>query len=229
MSRFLAALACAALVGALFLALAARPSLARSSACATTGYGYAGMVDRNAAHGVAATIATTSLPRVQSGHAAAWVGVGGVGAGPRGRSEWLQAGIAAFPGRAPRIYYELVRPGEKRRYVDLGRAEVGRSYRVAVYELPHSPERWVVTVDGREAAAAVHLPGSHGTWRGVATSETWVAGGRACNLYGFRVGDVETAQAPGAWAPLEQRTLLRNAGSRLTLEGPAGFRATALA
>ena len=32
-----------------------------------------------------------------AGHAAAWIGVGGPGAGPKGETMWLQAGLAALP------------------------------------------------------------------------------------------------------------------------------------
>ncbi len=90
------------------------------------GYSYAGYASRDGVSGVAARIRALRMPSVQSGHAAGWVGVGGIHEGPGGASEWLQAGIAAFPGAGLRLYVESVSRGDGRRFVDLGRAVVGR-------------------------------------------------------------------------------------------------------
>jgi cell division septation protein DedD len=46
----------------------------------------------------------------------------------------------------------------------------------------------------------VYLPGSHGTWRGVATAESWGGGMRVCNKYAYRFRRVAVARnAGGSW------------------------------
>ena len=54
-----------------------------------------------------------------SGHAAAWIGVGGPDAGPNGEDEWLQVGIAALPGMEPQLYAEVTRPGAESEFLSL--------------------------------------------------------------------------------------------------------------
>ena len=168
----------------------ARPSAA-PAACARTGYSYSGYASRRPVGVVAATISAIAPPRVASGHAAAWVGVG-----DRRSHRWLQAGLASFRGTSLRLYYELALPGVPRRYVELDRAVVvGQRFRVAVVET--SPGLWHVEVDGRAVTTPVALPG---TWRGIATAESWSAAAQPCNRYGYRFGDVVGAGAPTQFA-----------------------------
>src|SRR5918911_3432257 len=99
------ALACSA------VAANAGPSSAMA-ACART-YSYAGYDSPWYAHGVAATITSLESPIVNVGHVAAWVGVGGVGAGLHGEDEWLQVGVAGFEAAnnaGNELYYEYVLP-----------------------------------------------------------------------------------------------------------------------
>jgi hypothetical protein len=77
-------------------------------------------------NGVAATISAPALPVVSTGHAAAWVGVGGIHEGPGNANEWLQAGIAAFPPVGLRVYVEEVSRGEARRFRRPRAGRVGR-------------------------------------------------------------------------------------------------------
>ncbi|TML40167.1 MAG: hypothetical protein E6G25_06055, partial [Actinobacteria bacterium] len=94
--RAVAAAAFAAAASSIVAPSLASPSQATVGPC-RHGYAYAGYAGRDGADGVAATISATAPSSVPTGHAAAWVGVGGIHAGPDGASEWLQAGIAAFP------------------------------------------------------------------------------------------------------------------------------------
>src|SRR5207248_1572319 len=131
--RAVAAAASVAVVSLVVAPSLASPSQAGVRPC-TPGYTYAGYAGREGVNGVAATISAPALPAVWSGHAAAWVGVGGIGQGANGASEWLQAGIAAFPRVGLRLYVEEVSRGHARRFADLGPALVGRPYRVRVVE-----------------------------------------------------------------------------------------------
>src|SRR5437660_10841897 len=85
-----------ALAGAISALALPTPAWAGGS-CTPTSYSYAGLTSLQPAFGVAATLEAASLPLVSAGHVAAWVGVGGVDAGPRGENEWIQVGLHAFP------------------------------------------------------------------------------------------------------------------------------------
>ena len=214
----------AAAAAACLAALAGWPQIARSgeAACEHDGYRYAGIVSRARVGGVAATLSAVSTPRVQSGHAAAWVGVGGVGAGPRGETEWIQAGIAAFRGTGLRLYSEIVRPGERRRFTDLGAVRTGERVRVAVVELGRG--RWQVLVEGERVGRPASLPGSSGRWRGVVTSESWVAPRRSCNRSAYRFEQVAIRTRSFGWTAPMARFRLEDAGHHL-VEAPGGFSA----
>jgi hypothetical protein len=163
----------------------ASPSGGTGQPCAR-GYGYAGYASTHGVEGVAATITALRQPQVASGHAAAWVGVGGIRAGRGGASEWLQAGIAAFPHLGLRLYVESV--SRERRFIDLGHAVAGRRYRVRVAEVRQ--DLWQATIDGRAVGEPAELPTAHGSWRAVATAETWTAGRAVCNSYAYRFESV---------------------------------------
>ena len=194
------AVAAAASVAVASLVAAPAPASPGASARACVhGYSYAGYAGRDGSAGVAATITALTRPSVATGHAAAWVGVGGVHAGPGGASEWLQAGLAAFPGIGLRVYVEAVSRGESRRFLDLGPAVVGRRYRVRVREAGAGV--WRAFVDGRAVGRPAYLPTASGAWRPIATAESWAAGRAACNRYAYRFDAVAALQGKG-WARL---------------------------
>ena len=90
----------------------ATPSRATGAeVCGNPGYSYAGYQHRGRAHGVRATLSAMARPYVASGHVAAWIGVGGPGAGPNGADEWIQVGLSAFSDGSSQLYYEVTRPG----------------------------------------------------------------------------------------------------------------------
>jgi hypothetical protein len=163
------------------------------------GYAYAGYAGRDGADGVAATISATATATVATGHAAAWIGVGGLRAGPGGASEWLQAGIAAFPRIGLRVYAEEVSRGEARRFHDLGPAALGRGYRVRVVETGR--DVWQAFVNGHVVGRPVYLPTAGGSWRPVATAESWASGHAPCNRYAYRFDAVSALQT-GRWGRL---------------------------
>jgi hypothetical protein len=154
-------------------------------ACGWPGYSYAGVTSTGAVTSVAATVTPLRQPDVESGHVAAWVGVGGYGAGPGGVDEWIQAGIAARAGDGQVLYVEWKRPGSKRRYVEVdATVTVGERHRLAVVEV--RDDVWRVFVDGRTVASAVRLRGSHDRLAAVATGESWDGGQPACNRFAYR-------------------------------------------
>jgi hypothetical protein len=183
----------------------ASPRSAADGGCAR-GYSYGGYASREGVQGVAAWIAAGRLPRVASGHAAAWVGVGGLHQARGGANAWLQAGIAAFPRSGLRLYVEEVSLGRPRSFVDLGPAALGRRYRVAVVET--GADVWQATLDGRPVGSPAYLPTGGGRWRGVVTAESWASGSASCNTYGYRFGDLSVLR--GAWrAPAATQLLGR--------------------
>jgi hypothetical protein len=182
----------------------ASPSQAGVRPC-TPGYSYGGYAGRDGVAGVAATISATALPAVWTGHVAAWIGVGGIHQGLHGASEWLQAGIAAFPRVGLHLYVEEVSRGEARRFVDLGPAVVGRRYRVRVVETGH--DLWRAFVDGRRVGESAYLPTAGGSWRPVATAESWAAGSSTCNRYTYRFDGVTALQSRVWRAPAELERL----------------------
>jgi hypothetical protein len=224
----------ASLVGAALAALAAAcASVAPASAgervgtCGPIGYSYAGLASREPAHGVAARITTLSQPNVRYGHVAAWVGVGGPGAGPNDEDEWLQVGVSAFPfpNRGPSLYYELTLPGKKPKYTTLNRdVRPGSSHDVAVLELADRPDYWRVWVSGSPMTPPIYLPASHGRFPPIATAESWNGGSTACNGYGFRFDGVKVAAPGGSWKPLlEAGMVLQDPGYRVKVLGRSSF------
>jgi hypothetical protein len=209
-----AAAAAVLTVAALFVA----PALVEASpqphlACAG-GYAYAGYATRGGVRGIAATIMAVERPRVANGHAAAWVGVGGIRAGRNGSTEWLQAGVAAFPRAGLRLYVEAVPRGRPRRLVDLGPARAGQRYRIRVVEV--GANVWQAVIDGAPVGPAAFLPPARGSWRGVVTSESWLPGRTTCNRYAYRfdrvaVRGTDWAQLRAA-APVGHAVALRGAG-----------------
>src|SRR5688500_5391288 len=89
---------CACLLAAFAAASAATDTRASGvRACGNeAGYGSAVLQSLRGGQGVRATFTAIARPYVESGHVAAWVGVGGPGEGPGGADEWLQVGMAGF-------------------------------------------------------------------------------------------------------------------------------------
>jgi hypothetical protein len=165
------------------------------------GYAYAGLQSKARAHGVQARITLLEAPVVASGHAAAWIGVGGPDAGPNGEDEWLQVGIAALPGMEPLLYAEVTRAGAEAEFLSLDEAaHVGETQTLAVLEMSKRPGWWRVWVGGRPATAPIRLPGSSGRWQPIATAESWNGGQQVCNRFAFRFERVGVAGwRGGSW------------------------------
>jgi len=209
----------------LLVAVVIATSAPAAFACAR-GYSYAGVYAPRKASGVAATLSTLAEPRVASGHVAAWVGIGGEGLGPKGTNEWLQVGVASFPGSAEsHLYYELARPGRRPEYRELATIAPGERVRVAVLELPFVRDTWIV-ISSKGVAGPFYLPGSHLAWAPIATSESWNAGG-ACNRYAYRFQGVQLQHRDGSWKPLRHGLKLQDPGLRLNRTRTSTFSASA--
>ncbi|MEN3313569.1 MAG: hypothetical protein V7645_2898 [Actinomycetota bacterium] len=223
----LRALAAALALGSISFAA---PSVAQA-ACGSSGYAYAGLGSSQRAYGVAAWVQAVAAPEVLSGHVAGWVGVGGPGAGPNGSDEWLQVGFSAFPGTSTSsLYYEVAQPHQAPQYheVALG-VPAGSIHKVAVVELASRRSWWRVFVDDRAVGEPVYLPGSHGAWRPMATTETWGAGSFVCNRFSYRFGSVSVATRPGGgWERLTSHYTFQDHGYRIRKLGAATFLAGAL-
>jgi hypothetical protein len=204
---------------------------AKATACGSSGYAYAGVGSSNRAYGVATQLQTVGIPEVLSGHVAGWVGVGGPGSGPNGTDEWLQVGFSAFPGNSlSSLYYEVARPNAAPQYHEIAAdLPAGTSRKVAVLELAGRRGWWRVFVDDRAVGEPVFLPGSHGAWRPLATTETWGAGSFVCNRFSYRFGSVAVATRPGGgWQRLVRHYTFQNHGYRIRRVTAATFLAGAL-
>jgi hypothetical protein len=195
-----------------------------SASCNATGYTYAGIESWESSHGVAATLTVVEQPTVVAGHVAAWIGVGGPGAAAGGADLWLQAGLSSRPGRAPHVYYELVRSGGPRRYREIGAGlRAGERRRVAVVEMTRRPTWWRVFVDGRPVTAPLHLPGKT-SWEPTATAESWNPGAATCNVYAFRFDAIRlAAERGGPWRAWSHAATLRDSGTALRRYGWTAF------
>ena len=180
---------------------------------------------------MATWLQTAAAPEVLSGHVAGWVGVGGPGAGPNGTDEWLQVGFSAFPGSSTSsLYYEVAQPHQAPRYHEVAAGvPAGSIHKVAIVEIRSRRSWWNVFVDDRPVAEPVYLPGSHGAWRPLATTETWGAGSFVCNRFSYRFGSVSVATRPGGgWQRLRSHYTFQNHGYRIRNLGAATFLAGAL-
>jgi hypothetical protein len=199
---------------------AARSSAACSSGTyASAGHAYAGFQSERGGHGVRATLTALRENTVKRGQIAAWVGVGGPGQGANGADEWLQVGLASFPGWPRNLYYELKRPGADAAFRLLEEnVPRGESRRVAVLELGGRPSWWRVWVNGRPASQPIHLPGSTPRWRPIATAEAWDAGLGVCSRFAFRFEQVEVAAGlGGSWMRFRHGARFQDKGYRLSL------------
>jgi hypothetical protein len=215
----LTAVAVATLAAACALAAPASSARAAARACQQAGYSYAGIQTLAPLRGLSARLTTVRASQVTSGHVAAWVGVGGAGQGANGADEWLQVGIAALPGGASELYYEVTQPGSQTAYTSLAPVAVGDSHVVAIVET--APNAWVVRVDGQQASPAFWLPGSHNAWSPMATSESYDGGVTGCNAYSFQFSELKTSTAVGQWQPIGKVSSFHDAGHTLTSPAPA--------
>lgn len=202
------------------------PANAGTASCGTSGYAYAGVGSSARAYGIATRLTATTAPQVLNGHVAGWVGVGGPGLGPNGTDEWLQVGLSAFPdSETSSLYYEVAQPHQAPAYheVTSGLA-AGTKLKVAVVEQAGRPGWWRVWVDDRAVGAPVYLAGSHGSWRPLATSETWGAGSRVCNRFRYQFAAVSVATRPGGgWRQLGRHYTFQDHGYRIKRLGAATF------
>ena len=198
-------------------------------ACGSSGYTYAGLASPTKAHGVAARLTAIGGARVANGHVAGWVGVGGPGEGPNGTDEWIQVGFSGFAGSPDsNVYYEVTRAGSAPKYFEVEHGlQPGTTRRVAVLEVGGRRNAWRVWVDGRPVSKAIYLPESHGSWRGIATAESWTTSKRlACNAFGYRFDDIQIAQeAGGSWRTLANAQPIRTGVNRLLRPATASFEA----
>lgn len=210
--------ACAAAC-ALAAALVSPPEAAALEPCGNAaGYAYAGFQSAQRGHGVRATLASLSTPKVKNGHVAAWVGIGGSGQGPNGSDQWLQVGLNAFNGTGSNLYYEVTAGGARPRYHEIAAnvSPQGR-FRVAVLEVGNRPDWWRVWLNGRPVSPPIHLRGSSGRFRPIATAETWDGGSRVCNGFAYSFGNLAVAVARGgSWERFVQAHRFQDRGYRVT-------------
>jgi hypothetical protein len=203
------------------LLFVAVPPARAAEACGSSGYSYAGFEAAHRGHGVRAELRVETLPAVEQGHVAGWIGVGGFGVGPGGSDEWLQVGLAAFEDDAVHLYYEAAEPRRAPRYVELSiEADPARSIRVALAEIRGRPSWWQVWVSGRKVGGPVFLPGSHGAWRPIVTAESWGGELSACNHFGYRFERVRIMpRGRRAWTPATVGAVFRDRGYRFVRAG----------
>ncbi len=215
-----------------FLVAPAQGSKSSAKACGADEFAYAGFQADSTAHGVRTTIAPLSVPTVDDGHVAGWIGVGGVDAGPGGKAEWLQTGLASFsPYNTIYLYYEITIAG-KTQYHEL-KADVkpGEKHDLAVLEVRGHNSFWRVWVDGKPVSKAFHLPRSHDNWYPQALAENWNGGTGTCNSYAYRFTNVRLAHANGgAWKRLKERSMFADPGYQVvqTSRIPSNFVATSM-
>jgi hypothetical protein len=218
----LTAVAVATLAAACACAALASPAgAARTSGCAITGYSYGGVQTLGPRRGISARITATRISAVTSGHIAGWVGVGGAGQGAHGADEWIQIGISSFPGGETEIYYEVAQAGRRAAYTAVAPIAAGESRVLGVYEI--APTIWVATVDGLPVTKPVMLPGSHNTWHGMATAESYDGGITACNTYGIQFADLRVADFTGLWFPIQRPQAFSDGGHALTTFASSSF------
>src|SRR5262249_46947653 len=134
------------------LAMLAAGSGAGSTTRALAGCGDAdkdsGNQDAAPQAGVRAPVSTITPPGVIFGQTAAWLGVGGLGLGPHGADEWLQAGYSGFTTGQKQIYYEVTTPGANPQYHTVkDTLDPTEKHVVGVIEI--TPNVWQAYVDNQ--------------------------------------------------------------------------------
>jgi hypothetical protein len=198
--------------------LVAAPAEGGSSAatgCGVQAFSYAGLQANNKAHGISATVDTTSAPAVSDGHVGGWIGLGGTAAGPNGAAEWIQTGLAAFASDdTSQMYYEVTVAGSQPKYVELG-SDIGSgvAHHFAVLEMAGKKSWWRVWVDNKPVSPPIYLPGSDDKWYPQAVAENWNGNTGACNTYSYKFSNVSLAQnSGGVWRPLTSSYTFQDAG-----------------
>jgi hypothetical protein len=183
-------------------------SAAPAASCTSATFAYAGLFSDRAGTGIEATVTMLADAVVTQGHVAGWIGVGGLNSGPKGKTEWLQAGVATTQDGKTAIYAETVQVGVIPVYQALVRDVVpGRPYQLAVRTVLHRPEVWQVWLNGRPVTPAVKLPGSK-HFEPMAMGESWNGGPpRTCNGFSYRFAHLKIASKDGVWSPLTQQGL----------------------
>ena len=220
--------ACAALLAPLAASASKPAAHARATSSCWAGYSYAGVQSPSRAYGVSGSLTLGARSVVSGGHVAAWLGVGGAGAGPGGSDEWVQAGIAHDAGGLDVLYYEFKRPGDAHAtYVKLQSVAPGESHSVVIWERAAQREVWRVMIDGALVADSISLPGSHGAFQPVATAENWDGGvAGTCNAYNFGFSTLAVrSQYKGAWDAFDLSRVLRDPAYQLALRA-SGFTAS---
>ena len=217
------AVACGATFAA-GIAVGLPPRAAAVDVCGKAGYSYAGFQNSGGAHGVRATLVALTSPQVSNGHVAAWVGVGGVGAGPKGGDQWLQVGLNAFHGTGNNLYYELSHGSAPPSYHEIStNVPSGTGARVAVLEISNRRDWWRVWVNERPVSRPIHLAGSSGRFAPIATAEAWDGGTRGCNRFSYRFDALAVAGARGgSWQRFAWGHQFQDRGYRVT-RGAASF------
>jgi hypothetical protein len=214
-----------ALVPAILVALAlTSPALAET--CGVGSYAYAGVGTRMPVGAASATITPAAVTGVRDGHVAAWVGVGGVGAGPGGSDAWLQIGYSAFRGDATsRIYYEVALPGGQPVYQELRvGVPLGEAHTFSVAQLVPGSDWWQARLDGAPAGPPAYVAGSHSHWTAQVVGESWAGStSGACNAYAYSFTNVAVRRRrTHAWAPLTS-LLFQDPGYAVLRSSPSSF------
>jgi len=222
----------ALLSAVVFLVAPAQGSKSSANACRGDEFAYAGFQADTTAHGVRTTIAPLSAPNVDDGHIAGWIGVGGVDAGPGGKAEWLQTGLASFsPSNTVYLYYEVTIAGYTMYHEIKADVQPGEKHDLAVLEVHGHDSWWRVWVDGKPVSKAIHLAKSHDNFYPQALAENWNGGTGTCNSYAYRFTNVRLAHANGgSWQRLKERSLFEDPGYQVvqTSRIPSTFVATSL-
>lgn len=222
----------ALLAAVVFLVAPAQGSKSSSKRCGAGEFAYAGFQADTTAHGVRTTIAPLSVPNVEDGHVAGWIGVGGVDASPGGKAEWLQTGLASFsPYNTIYLYYEVTIAGRTTYHEIKTDVKPGEKHDLALLEVRGHNSTWRVWVDGKPVSPAIRLPKSHDNWYPQALAENWNGGTGTCNSYAYRFTNVRLAHANGgAWKTLKERSLFEDPGYQVvqTSRIPSTFVATSL-
>ena len=130
------------------------------------------------------------------------------------------------------MYAEVVRAGAAGpKFISLLEdVQPRQSHRIGVLELKSRPNWWRVWLDGAPATAPIHLTGSSGRWKPIATAETSSNGKQICNSFAFRFEQVGVATAlGGSWQAFTPGSRFLDRGYRLSQLRPApdGARVTA--
>jgi hypothetical protein len=201
-------------------------SAAPAASCTSATYAYAGLFSDRAGSGIEATVTMLAHAVVTQGHVAAWIGVGGLNAGPKGKTEWLQAGVATTANGKSVVYAESVQVGVIPAYQTLVSNVVpGKPYHLAVSAVPNRPQFWQVWLNGRAVTRAVNLPGSK-DFEPMAMSESWNGGPPpTCNGFSYRFSQLKIASRDGVWSALTRTTLLADKGYKIIDRTADGFTA----